>query len=245
MKLIWTEDTLAQCSPLYRLSRTYYKYQKSAAKAIQTVTFFQWLGLMNRKLKQPGGLFDNLVKDESWEDQKETSTSIYSKPTLLSWIIGHNLRYAHTHTKRHWYGDLSLLVAELTSVKRQSTMKEVRDVVQIHVEHRPIRIISYQKTIRKDMEAGVKYIFIQMIPQQQLHRSITLLRSWTFSRVFHLKPLRLCLQTFPLLLSQQESLIKCIASNMMTTAERIMKIFSCIVSWSCVSRLQCTVHSVV
>jgi hypothetical protein len=69
MKLIWTEDTLAQCSPLYRLSKTY-KYQKSAAKAILTLTFFQWLRLMNRKLKQPGGLFDNIVKDESWEDQK-------------------------------------------------------------------------------------------------------------------------------------------------------------------------------
>ncbi len=69
MKLIWTEDTLAQCSPLYRLSRTY-KYQKSAAKTIQLLTFFQWLGLMDRKLKQTGGLFDNIVKDKSWEDQK-------------------------------------------------------------------------------------------------------------------------------------------------------------------------------
>ncbi len=38
---------------------------------------------MDRKLKQPGGLFDYIVKDQSWEDQKETSTSIYSKPTLL------------------------------------------------------------------------------------------------------------------------------------------------------------------
>jgi hypothetical protein len=104
MKLIWTEDTLAQRSPLYRLSRTY-TYQKSAAKAIQTLTFFQWLGLMNRKLKQPGGLFDNIVKDESWEDQNRNEFKYILKTdtTILTYWAESPIRL-HTYKKALIWG---------------------------------------------------------------------------------------------------------------------------------------------
>jgi hypothetical protein len=122
MKLIWTEDTLAQCSPLYRLSRTY-KYQKSAAKAIQTLTFFQWLRLTNRKLKQPVGLFDNIVEDESWEDQtrNEYRYILKTDTTILTYWAESPI-HLHTHKKALIWG--SQFVSRGTDYCEKATHNE-------------------------------------------------------------------------------------------------------------------------
>ena len=90
MELLWTEGELAQCSPLYRLRRTY-EYQKNKDKTIQTLTFFKWLDLMNNTLKQSGGLSQSLVKEMSWQDLQRNSYKYIQKadiPILNYWANG-------------------------------------------------------------------------------------------------------------------------------------------------------------